>query len=246
MAASSSPFVAYEGDDTCGGEGCPIPEVSGPRQVAVFRHRVRGDAAPVCITSGSGPRQRSYDLSGWRLLLRGSDPDFNLQRSYRNLDNPFMGWNVRFLSSTAFEAEWVQSDASGDRVVNVVRGRYRWVPNAHTRNGALELLVEEGLPLSASDYGRVLALTINGDDPLATSSWGPIYALFDPARFPSPGALYEHAMMQQTIRPRYNEDRYVSSTGAFTTPAPGLWTVGVAPETATHLAQLAQTSPRSS
>jgi len=247
MAASrdwSLSVSPYEGDDTCGGEGCPVPDMIGPEQVAKFVHRHRGDVAPICIKSGSGPRQRAYDLTGWRLRLRGSDPDFNMQRSYRNLDNPFVGWNVRFLSSTQFEAQWVQynlSDAKEPpRLVNVVRGRYRWVPTTHTRSGSLELVVEEGLPASASQYGRVLALTISGDDPLATSSWGPLYAQFDPARFPSPGALFEQALMQQSMMPVYNDSRYISGDGKTSTPAPGLWTVGFAPETARFVDSLAQ------
>jgi len=234
--------TAWEGDDTCGGEGCPIPEMRGPSQVATFPRLHRDDTPPVCVRSVSGVRQRAYDLSGWRLYLRGSDPDFNLQRSYRNLDNPFVGWNVRFLSSTMFEAAWVQADrarpSSPDRVVNVVLGRYRWVPSAHVRSGSLELIVEEGIPSSASDYGRVLAMTISGDDPLATSSWGPIYALFDPATFPSPGQQMEQTLMAQTLQPRYNENRYVNRTSSASTPAPGLWTVGVAPETAAFVRSL--------
>jgi len=218
--------------DDNSGEGNLVPEGRGPQQNAMFPRSVRGDVAPVCILSGNGPRQRSYDLTGWRLILRGTDPDFNMQRSYRNLDNPFQGWNVRFISSTVFEAAWIRTDdAQSDIVIHYVSGVYRWVPNRHTRNGSLELIVHEGLGTSASEYGRVLAMTINGDDPVATSSWGPIYALFDPARFPSPGSLLEIATLEQTLRPQYNQDLYVDATRKKATPATNLWTVGATTET---------------
>lgn len=225
----------------------------GPSQVAWFRRRVIDDPPPICITGGGdGPRQRAFDLSaggGYSLRIRGSDPDFNLQRSYRNLDNPFEGWDVRFVSPSRFEAALVRAEraepAGGvgsptvgpERAIGYVSGSYRWVPTTHTRSGSLELLLSrEEAPGSASDYGRAFVLTISGDDPLATSSWGPVYAWFDPDAFPSPGALAERAMLQQTLRPRYNESMYLSRTvvGGVVrgTPTPGLWTVGAAPETA--------------
>lgn len=180
---------------------------------------------------------RSYSLVGWKIILRGSDPDFNMQRSYRNLGTPQEGWNVKFTSETEFEADLVRTRTNTSGLL--LRGSYRWVPNMHTRDGVLELRIEEGLERSASEYGRVLSLTLKADDPLATSSWGPIYALFDPEQFPSPSALREYAIMQQTVQPIYNESRYMDSRSTRTTPAPGLWTTGLAPETAAFVREIA-------
>jgi len=202
--------------------------IGGPSQVAKFVRRVRDDPAPVCIKSPSQPLQRSYDLSGYRLTLRGSDPDFNFQRSYRNLDNPLEGWNVKFISSERFEAAWVRSTGAGGamRQVGYVTGTYRWVPDRHTRWGSLTMTVTDLQDESASDFGAVLSMTINGDDPLATSSWGPLYASFEPSAFPSPGARAEHAQLTQTFLPVENQQRLLYRQTAATTPAPSLWSVG--------------------